>query len=390
MPQPRLDEDLLNRPGSRREIATPALVLDLDALEANVAAMAGWAQRTGIALRPHAKTHKCAAIGRLQLQAGALGLCCAKLAEAEALAAAGLDRFLLTSPVTGKRKLERLLRLAARCAELMVVVDDADNARTLAAAAEAAGRDLGVLIDVDIGQQRTGVTDPAQALALAEIVAGAPRLSLKGVQGYAGQVQHIADFAERKRQSHASLALLATVRDRLEAAGYPCPIVTGGGTGSHARDPSAGVLTELQEKVAENDPYIATLRIAVNRPGVTRVVLDLKSEVRPQVFALKPIAEYGHRLVLDLYPLVPPDPLVALLELNGQLGAAPGKADAGKPSVLRLATVVVDAGHGGEDPGARGRRGTREKDITLSIAKRLYALIDAQTGMRAVLTGDGD
>lgn len=246
MPQPRLDEDLLNRPNSRREIATPALVLDLDALEANVAAMAGWAQRSGIALRPHAKTHKCAAIGRLQMKAGALGLCCAKLAEAEALAAAGLDRFLLTSPVVGARKLERLLRLAARCADLMVVVDDADNARALAAAAEAAGCDLGVLIDVDIGQRRTGVTDPAQALPLAEIVAAAPRLSLNGVQGYAGQVQHIADFAERKRQSHASLALLGAVRDRLAAAGHPCPIVTGGGTGSHALDPAAGVLTELQ------------------------------------------------------------------------------------------------------------------------------------------------
>jgi N-acetylmuramoyl-L-alanine amidase len=151
-----------------------------------------------------------------------------------------------------------------------------------------------------------------------------------------------------------------------------------------------GVLTQLQEKVAENDPYIATLRVAVNRPGVTRVVLDLKSEVRPQVFALKPVAEYGHRLVLDLYPLVPPDPLIALLELNGQLGAAPGKAEADKPSILRLATVVVDAGHGGEDPGARGRRGTREKDITLSIAKRLKAQIDAEPGMRAVLTRDGD
>ncbi|HMA15938.1 MAG TPA: alanine racemase, partial [Kiloniellaceae bacterium] len=246
MPQPRLDEDLLNVPSGRQKLATPALVLDLDALESNIAAMAGWAERCGIALRPHAKTHKCAAIGHLQMAAGALGLCCAKLAEAETLATASLDRLLLTSPVVGARKIERLTRLAARCAELMVVVDDADNARALAAAAEAVGCDLGVLIDVDIGQLRTGVTDAAQALALAEIVAAAPRLSLKGVQGYAGQVQHIADFAERKRQSHASLAMLGAVRDRLEAAGHHCPIVTGGGTGSHALDPAAGVLTELQ------------------------------------------------------------------------------------------------------------------------------------------------
>jgi D-serine deaminase-like pyridoxal phosphate-dependent protein len=246
MPQPRLDDDLLDRPGSRLEIATPALVLDLDALEANIAAMAAWAQRAGVALRPHAKTHKCAAIGRLQMQAGALGLCCAKLAEAEALAAAGLDRLLLTSPVIGARKIDRLMALAARTAELMVVADDADNLRALGAAAAAAGRDLAVLIDVDLGQQRSGVTAPQQALALAAIVAGEPRLSLRGVQGYAGQVQHIADFGERRQASHASLARLGAVRDRLEAAGHPCPIVTGGGTGSHALDPAAGVLTELQ------------------------------------------------------------------------------------------------------------------------------------------------
>jgi N-acetylmuramoyl-L-alanine amidase len=149
-----------------------------------------------------------------------------------------------------------------------------------------------------------------------------------------------------------------------------------------------GLIAALQTRVAEADPYIATLRVALNRPGVTRVVLDLKAEVRPQVFALKPIADYGHRLVLDLYPLVPPDPLVALLELNGQLAARGGEAT--PRSVVRLATVVIDAGHGGEDPGARGRRGTLEKDITLLIAKRLKALIDAEPGMRAVLTRDGD
>jgi D-serine deaminase-like pyridoxal phosphate-dependent protein len=246
MPQPRFDEDLLNRAGSRLQIATPALVLDLDALEANIAAMAAWAQRAGIALRPHAKTHKCAAIGRLQMQAGALGLCCAKLSEAEALAAAGLDRLLLTAPVVGARKIDRLTALAARCTELMVVVDDAMNVDALAAAAAAAGRDLDVLIDVDVGQLRTGVTSVEAALALAERIARAPRLTLRGVQGYAGHVQHIAGYDDRRRASHESLATLAAVRDRLEAAGHRCPIVTGGGTGTHVVDTAAGVLTELQ------------------------------------------------------------------------------------------------------------------------------------------------
>lgn len=246
MPQPPLDRDLLGRPGSRLDITTPALVLDLDVLEANLAAMTAWARSQNIGLRPHAKTHKCAAIGRLQMAEGALGLCCAKLSEAEALAAAGLDRLLLTSPVVGARRIERLMALAARCSELMLVVDDADNLRHIATAAVAQRRSLGVLIDVDVGQQRTGITDSDAALALAAIVDEAPRLTLTGVQGYAGQVQHIADFAERSRASAASLEKLAAVRDRLVAAGHPCPIVTGGGTGSHAIDPAGGVLNELQ------------------------------------------------------------------------------------------------------------------------------------------------
>ena len=153
-------------------------------------------------------------------------------------------------------------------------------------------------------------------------------------------------------------------------------------------------LAELQDKVAAGDPYIASLRVARNRPGVTRVVLDLKAEVKPQVFTLKPIADYGHRLVLDLYPVNPPDPLVALYALDGQLGGAraPGAppAKGAKPEVARLATVVIDPGHGGEDPGARGRRGSLEKNITLTIARRLKSMIDAEPGMRAVLTRDGD
>ena len=152
-----------------------------------------------------------------------------------------------------------------------------------------------------------------------------------------------------------------------------------------------GVVTALQDKVADDDPYVSKLRVATNRPGVTRIVLDLKTNVRPQVFALKPVADYGHRLVLDLYPLVAPDPVAALLELDGKIGSAPDKpAEGGASGIARLATIVVDPGHGGEDPGAHGRRGTLEKDVTLMIGRRLKALIDAEPGMRAVLTRDGD
>jgi N-acetylmuramoyl-L-alanine amidase len=152
-------------------------------------------------------------------------------------------------------------------------------------------------------------------------------------------------------------------------------------------DELAPALSELQGKVAPEDPYIKGLRVARNRPGVIRLVLDLKADVKPQLFDLPPVAEYGHRLVLDIYPAVPVDPLAALLEETS-------KAQEEKPKpadgVARLATIVIDAGHGGEDPGALGRHGSREKDVTLRIARRLKALVDAEPNMRALLTRDGD
>lgn len=154
-------------------------------------------------------------------------------------------------------------------------------------------------------------------------------------------------------------------------------------------------LLELDGKVAADDPYVKGLRVARNRPGVVRVVLDLKEEVKPQVFTLQPIGEYSNRLVLDIYPAVPVDPLAALIEQSEEkmrsLKNANGEsAGSDKPSVARLATIVIDAGHGGEDPGAIGHHGSREKNITLMIAKRLKALVDEEPGMRALLTRDGD
>ena len=143
-------------------------------------------------------------------------------------------------------------------------------------------------------------------------------------------------------------------------------------------------LAELNGKVTGEDPYIQGLRVARNRPGVVRVVLDLKTEVRPQIFTLRPVADYGHRLVLDIHPIVPHDVMAQLLEETEKLRPRL------RPGAPRLATIVIDPGHGGEDPGAIGRRGSREKDVTLSIARRLKKLIDGEPNMRALLTRDGD
>jgi len=150
----------------------------------------------------------------------------------------------------------------------------------------------------------------------------------------------------------------------------------------------------LQQHLRPEDPFISQLRAGRNRPGVVRVVLELKRVVRAQAFTLRPIAQYGHRLVLDLYPLVPPDPLAALIALDGKLpktGVAPKGGDKDSaPPTERLAIIVIDPGHGGEDPGALGRRGTQEKDVTLLVARRLKAHIDNEPSMRALLTRDGD
>lgn len=168
------------------------------------------------------------------------------------------------------------------------------------------------------------------------------------------------------------------------------------------------VLQSLPSKVLPTDPLIKSIRAAVNRPGVVRVVVDLKTVINPQLFTLKPIANYGHRLVVDLYPNEPEDPLLALIEKPSPLDAANGgdattnqtvrqntpaqsnRKPTQQDQTKRLFTVVLDAGHGGEDPGAIGRRGSYEKNITLSIARRLQKKIDAIPGMRAVLTRNGD
>lgn len=164
-------------------------------------------------------------------------------------------------------------------------------------------------------------------------------------------------------------------------------------------------LSELAGKVSNDDPYIKSLRIGRFKPDVVRLVFDLKTDVKPQLFSLRPVGNYGHRLVLDIYPSVPVDPLIALVEQMEQKSNArpPAATGAGAPSSPpvpaspkvpelrnRLLLVAVDAGHGGEDPGARGRRGTLEKDVTLAIARRLQRQIDAAPGMRALLIRDGD
>ena len=154
------------------------------------------------------------------------------------------------------------------------------------------------------------------------------------------------------------------------------------------------VLQTLPSKILDSDPYIKLIRAGRNKPGVVRLVIELKGEVKPQVFSLKPVGEYGHRLVLDLYPVEPIDPLMALLEKAEEAPPRaeprPAERPTERPEIARLVTIVLDPGHGGEDPGAIGHGGSYEKNVTLSVARRLKAKIDATPNMRSVLTRDGD
>jgi D-serine deaminase-like pyridoxal phosphate-dependent protein len=239
-------ESRIGSAGSRFCIPTPALVVDLDAFERNVARMAQRAAAAGIALRPHAKTHKSATIGRKQIDAGAVGLCCVKLGEAEALAHAGLGGLLMTSPIVGAAGATRAAELARLDPDLLMVVDHEDQVRDLAAAAKAAGVYLSLLIDIDVGHGRTGVATPGAAVALAEQISGQQALRLAGVQGYGGHWQHIVGAADRRNAVENGMARLTAGVNTLRANGYRVPLVTGGGTGTFSADAALGVLNEVQ------------------------------------------------------------------------------------------------------------------------------------------------
>lgn len=242
------NQGLIGVPGSRWQLNTPALVLDLDALERNIEAMAAHCRTTGQGLRPHAKSHKCARIARLQSAAGALGACCATIREAEAMIGAGVDGVLITSPVTSQPKIARLMALHDASDTLMVATDTPENVAALGDAADASGvgRPLAVVVDFDVGTHRTGAAGKDAVVSLAQAIDGAVSLRFAGVQAYYGHIQHIEDFAERTSAAAAEAARLKDVVAALRDAGLPPGIVTGGGTGTHDIDHREGVFSELQ------------------------------------------------------------------------------------------------------------------------------------------------
>lgn len=241
-----LNAGLVGEAGGRARLETPAAVLDLPLFERNIALLAETCAKAGLAVRPHAKSHKCAEIGRRQMAAGALGICCAKPGELLALFEGGVRDLLLSAPVASPRKIDALARAAKNGARIGVVVDRLDLIAAYGAAARRHGTRFDVLVDLDVGLKRSGVATPAEAVALARAVREQEGLRFAGVQAYQGRVQHIDDFAERRAANRAMEALLAAMLDALREAGLPAKIVSGGGTGSHLLDGETRLLTEVQ------------------------------------------------------------------------------------------------------------------------------------------------
>ena len=229
-------------------IDTPALVVDLDAMEANIAQMAAFARAHAMRLRPHAKTHKSAAIAKLQVAAGAVGVCVQKVAEAEALADAGIADIFISNEVIAPAKLARLAALAGRI-KLAVAVDSTAGIAALAAALRTAGTSVDVFVEIDVGQGRCGVA-PAAAGALAHQVVshGRPNGGMRfaGLQAYHGRAQHLRSVAEREAAIRHATALVHAARAAITSAGIACPLVSGAGTGSFVHEAASGVYGELQ------------------------------------------------------------------------------------------------------------------------------------------------
>jgi 3-hydroxy-D-aspartate aldolase len=226
---------------TKLEIPTPALLLDLDAFEANLQLMADHVKASGKRLRPHAKAHKCVEIARRQIAAGAIGVCVATVAEAELMSRAGIPGLLLTSPLADPLKMSRVIATGA-----MVVVDHVDQVGWYNAAARSADRTVDVLIDLDVGDHRTGASSTAQAIEIAKAIDQAAHLRFRGLQGYSVSGSHTAGIPARRQVSENAFHSAIATRDALTHLGFSTEILTGGSTGTWDIDTLLPEVTELQ------------------------------------------------------------------------------------------------------------------------------------------------
>ena len=359
------------RPGQTlAEVDTPALVIDLDALERNIGALnqslAGRATR----VRAHAKTHKCPEIALRQVAAGAVGVCCQKVAEAEAMVDGGVGDVLVSNEVVGASKLSRLARLAKR-ARIGICVDDPAQVSALGHAVKSEGSQIDVYVEIDVGARRCGVAPGEPALALARQIAGTPGLRFAGLQAYQGSAQHVRAMSDRRAKIDAAVEAARSTRALIVASGIACPIVTGAGSGSFMFEAASGVYDELQPgsyifmdaDYARNEwapplprfeHSLFVLATVMSRPVPERIVVDagLKASSTdsglPTVWN-RPGLEFTR--ASDEHGVIEAKPGVPVPALGEKLLLVPGHCD---PTVnLHDWFVCIRGGFGGETGGGK-------------------------------------
>lgn len=347
------------RPGAvLDEIDTPALLLDMDAFEHNLKHMAAFFADKPTSLRPHAKTHKCPEIALRQLQAGAIGITCAKLGEAEVMVDAGVQDVLIANEIVGAIKVRRLATLARR-ANLMVAVDDAANVAELSEACQAKHSSLCVLVEIDVGMGRCGVQSSEDALRLARQVISAPALTFGGLMGYEGHLVMIPEPQERATRVQQAMVPLLEAVELLDREGIATKIVSGGGTGTYDMTGISAPMTEIQAGSyilmdttylrirPEFRPALTLLSTVVSRPTAERIVTDAGMKAVTK--------EFGWPQVIEPEGLV----VQALSEEHGKLVAE-------DPADVRIS------------PGEKVRLIPSHCCTTMNLHDRLYVIRDGK------------
>ncbi|PPR17878.1 MAG: D-threonine aldolase [Alphaproteobacteria bacterium MarineAlpha9_Bin7] len=278
---------LIGVKGGRTNLSTPALILDLASTAQNIQAMIQHCQHTNQKLRPHGKSHKSSVLAQRQIKAGAIGICCATIREAEVMVQNGIPGVLITSPITSNAKIERLVALHQRTTSLMTVVDDLSTVAAIAAAHTSSGspNHIELLVDFDVGLHRTGTRDADAACNLAHSIADTEGLSFVGIQAYAGHLQHIENFDARLQQMAGEAERLKHVVTELCADGLTPNIITGGGTGTYDIDHRFNLFTELQA-----GSYIFT-DVQYN---AVHLNLDLKAPFKPSLMVQASVVSTAH------------------------------------------------------------------------------------------------
>lgn len=237
---------MLDDPIPLDELQTPALIIDLDVFDANLAKMQSYLEEQDIALRAHTKMHKCPLIARKQVESGARGVCAAKISEAEVMGAAGIEDVLVTSPIATPDKVSRFVEARKNNPGLKIVVDCADSADLLAKVAGLEGLVVDVFVDMDLGMGRTGIETGDKTLQLVRHIGESNSLNLSGLQMYAGNCMHIEGFSERKQKYAHIMSKGIETLALLDEAGIVIPVVSGGGTGTYNMEADLGLINELQ------------------------------------------------------------------------------------------------------------------------------------------------